>query len=312
VKALCRFAVPVFVLMSGFYLSLNARNERAWPFYHRTLKRLLIPYVVYSAVYLAASKSGGGNVFWLWVSALLHGTAYGHLWFIPVIVELYLVHPFLRRWYRSVEYRGRFCGMAFVLQVCCAVAGELAAPRLSHYRWLADATVILSFLPYVGYFTLGYLLLDYAADFRVTVRRPAIRAAAVLIWSSAAGAIGAYTALPLLWSGTWGAVPYPGLALKLLAPILSAAAFVVIADRRPGMRSFGPAARIVQSCGLYAFGVYFLHPLVLLVVSWGLTEAVGLNWNSVAFYVLALPLVSVASVLAVRLLAKVPFARYLA
>ena len=46
-----RFAVPVFVMLSGFHLSLNARNEQYFRFYRRTLKHLVIPYLLYTALY---------------------------------------------------------------------------------------------------------------------------------------------------------------------------------------------------------------------------------------------------------------------
>jgi surface polysaccharide O-acyltransferase-like enzyme len=247
---------------------------------------------------------------WLW--ALSTGTANGTLWFIPVIVELYLMHPFLRRLYRCAMSKGRLVLLSFLVQVASGIVAEVFSQDASKAVWLQLAGVSLSFLPYIGYFVLGYFLLDHAADIPKVVDRRDVRAVAGTTWLATAGALAAWSAVPLLRTGAWAAIPYPGLAVQLLAVPMSAAALPLLVAWSPGLRLPRRINRLVGTCGLYAFGVYYLHPAVLLVVSLVLTKYVGLSRDGVAFYPLAFPIISTLSALSVKLLARLPFTRYLA
>jgi probable poly-beta-1,6-N-acetyl-D-glucosamine export protein len=307
-----RFAVPTFIVVSGFYLSLNVRNERPLPFYRRTMRPLLISYIVYSTLYVAMTFRTGHPSWRTWLWALSTGTANGTLWFIPVIVELYLLHPFLHRWYRCATSRARFVVLACLVQVASAIVAEVFGTIAQTMPWLQLLGVGLSFLQYVGYFVLGYYLLEHASDIPVVVGRRDVRAAAGVTWLAAAGALAAWNAIPLLRVGTWEAIPYPGLAVALLAVPMSAAALPLLVAWSPGARVPRLINRLVGMCGLYAFGVYYLHPVVLSVVSVVLTKFAGLSWDGVAFYALAFPLVSTLGALSVKLLARLPHTRYLA
>lgn len=309
VKAMCRFAVPVFVLSAGFYLSLNPRNERPRAFYRRTLHLLLIPYLVYSTLYLLATPPPGGRSVSALVSAIAGGTAYGHLWFIPVILELYVAHPFLRRWYRRSPNPVRFTMVAVLGQW---VYATVAVAWLQHSEgWPTDVVRTAgAFVPYVGYFTAGYLLHDRAGGFVAITEDRTHRTLALVTWVAAAAGIAGYAAVPLWLGGSPWAVP--GLAHDLLAPVLSASALVVVSGTLRERDSSGFLPRLALLCGLYAFGIYFVHPFVLLAVNWALTNVLHLNWEQPLFYLLAFPAVTGASILAVKALARVPVGRYLA
>ncbi len=101
-----RFAVPLFIVISGFLLYYADREANTMParfFYTKRLHRVLWPYCLWTLLYslLNAYFLGLNNptVFFNGFSRdLLWGTAYYHLWFVPIIVQLYLLFPLLRRW----------------------------------------------------------------------------------------------------------------------------------------------------------------------------------------------------------------------
>ncbi len=101
-----RFAVPLFIVMSGFLLCHADLGAKALPtsvFYRKRLNRVLLPYILWTCFYssLNAYLSGLGNltIFLTTLSKnLLWGTGYYHLYFIPIIVQLYLLYPLLRKW----------------------------------------------------------------------------------------------------------------------------------------------------------------------------------------------------------------------
>lgn len=321
-NGLARFAVPIFVLLSGFHLSLNQRNERPLPFYRRTWKRIAVPYVVYSTVYTAvqmtawgsgntlAELPGGERFVRLWLWNLLHASAQYHLWFIPAMAGLYLLHPFLRRWYRQCRHGGRLVALAFIIQLGCGLVEEASKQAAPRGHGAALAAVALACLPWLGYFVLGYFLHDHAAALLEAVRKPATSVAALVTWLTAGAILAAYWAVPTLAGRSFGTIPHPYLPHVLLGPPLSIAALTLMFLWLPRLRGMPPISRFVQACGLYAYGVYYLHLIVLELVGRGLTAG-GLDDGHLGFVALRFLIGSVVCVYAVRQLARWPHTKYL-
>ena len=89
-----RFAVPLFFMISGFVLELNHKDESYAAYLSRRVKKIFVPYVVWSLIYS------------LWVypqdlsnlpRLILYGGASYQLYFIPAIVVFYLIFPILHR-----------------------------------------------------------------------------------------------------------------------------------------------------------------------------------------------------------------------
>jgi peptidoglycan/LPS O-acetylase OafA/YrhL len=226
-------------------------------------------------------------------------------------VGLYLLHPWLRRWYRQFKHGGRLVVLAFVVQLGCGLVDEVSKQSMPRPEWVALAAVSLACLPLLGYFVLGYFLLDHAADFVDAMRRPAMRLAALVTWLTAGAIVAAYWTVPLLAGRSFRTITLPYLPHVLLGPPLSIAALVLLFVWLPKLRGVHLVNRFVQTCGLYAYGVYYLHLLVLELVGRGLTAVVGLDGGSVGFYALQFLSGSLASVYAVRQLARLPYTKYL-
>jgi len=110
-----RFCVPVFFMLSGLLLFYRYFGEETFPvkrFYQRRLLYILVPYLLWSLFYLGygrlahpetAPRSAEGTL-----GALLIGEGYYHLYYIVVMVQFYLLLPFLIRAFR------RFGGLTAV------------------------------------------------------------------------------------------------------------------------------------------------------------------------------------------------------
>jgi surface polysaccharide O-acyltransferase-like enzyme len=307
---LARFAVPCFVLLSGFYLSLNPRNERARPFYRRTLKYLLAPYAVYSVIYWLAS---GSRDPWELVWDLGTGSAWGHLWFMALIVQFYLVHPFLARWYRRCTWRGTLVLLALALQTAYALPFEVWVPGTAHFSGVMRLIVRLGrlcFLTHVGFFLGGYWLLEHAdAALRLT-RRPAAVVAAALLWLGTGVATAVQWAIPLS-HGLATKIPHAYVLHRLVTPFMCAGALVTLVAlcaRRNSRLEHGRA--FLSSLGLHAYGVYYLHPLGLWLGGRALTNWAGITADSLLYFALIFPFTLLVTLGAVRLAAQTPAARY--
>lgn len=99
-----RFAVPLFLFISGFALSY-VYSQREWPGYARfiyaRIKVLAPAYLFWSLMLLL--YLGEKNPLDVLPVALLLGSADFHLYFIPLIIQLYLLFPVMK----SVLSRGK-------------------------------------------------------------------------------------------------------------------------------------------------------------------------------------------------------------
>jgi surface polysaccharide O-acyltransferase-like enzyme len=327
-NSLGRFAVPLFVALSGFYLSLTPRNEHAVPFYRRTIRFLLVPYILYSLLYSAWNVLWHGHP-WRLLSDLPLASASYHLWFGLLILQLYLLHPFLRRAYQACRHRGALVIAAFLLQIGWSILSitllpaawsALAAGLLPGSPHTAEAVrsgssrlADLIFLSHLGDFVGGYYLLERSDEIRRIVKRPISALTGAIVWIAAAAGLAAYWGVPLSRGTGWNAMEHRYLMHFCLTPVLSMAALVPILslsqheDRLPRL-----VRRWLHSFGLYAYGVYYLHPLAISVLTLAYLYCIGpeplqLAWFQAARYAL----VALTTLLAVKALARLPFGRYL-
>ncbi|WP_254446306.1 acyltransferase family protein [Pantoea sp. MBD-2R] len=92
-EALGRIAFPLFLLIAGF-VSLN-KNESLLSTLKTRVLDLVIPLVVWSAIYLVYNQQINGSSAPVSLLELLSTPAYPHLWFVYTMILLYLVTPLL-------------------------------------------------------------------------------------------------------------------------------------------------------------------------------------------------------------------------
>ena len=118
INQLARFAVPVFILISGLLLPLSGRDFTGitgyLKFLSKRLKKLLMPYFIWSIIYILINiRNDLAPVFSNPIDfllgtgrKLLYGTGHIHLYFIIIILQLYFLFPILnymmKRWSRAV------------------------------------------------------------------------------------------------------------------------------------------------------------------------------------------------------------------
>lgn len=102
IQALVRAGLPVFFLLSGYYL-LNANVVSLKSFYKRRLASILIPFIIYSLIHyevfsLLNGLKGIEGLIGGYFKGLLNATGISiHFWFVYAIIGIYLVAPFINR-----------------------------------------------------------------------------------------------------------------------------------------------------------------------------------------------------------------------
>lgn len=102
---LSRFAVPMFILLSGASLGLSRQEENCLRFYKKRFLKIGIPYLIWFTFYYfynyrrnyTDAFSGGLNGVLTYLKSLILGQSASHLYFIVILIQLYLLYPLLRK-----------------------------------------------------------------------------------------------------------------------------------------------------------------------------------------------------------------------
>jgi surface polysaccharide O-acyltransferase-like enzyme len=103
---LVRYAVPLFIILSGFMLSYVDTMKTplsTLDFYRKRGNRILLPYILWNLFYSSLNQLFGPAPDLSQYAAklfndLIWSNGYYHLYFLSIIIQLYLLYPFLRRW----------------------------------------------------------------------------------------------------------------------------------------------------------------------------------------------------------------------
>ena len=99
-ECVCRCCVPLFAMASAYLLFPVTRPTG--DFFRRRLVRVVVPFVLWAAIYVALLGDGGSS----WGKLLFNfPDEGGHLWFVPMLVGLYIVMPLLSPWAERVSAR---------------------------------------------------------------------------------------------------------------------------------------------------------------------------------------------------------------
>jgi len=272
VVGLTKWAVPVFVMLSGALLLEPRPAEPLAGFYRRRLSRVGVPLLFWSAFYLCLKGVGyldEPERLRALPELLLQGRPFYHMFFLYVIVGLYLFTPMLRRF--TANAGPGELGLAAALALGLAAGARLLGE--------APGTALTLFVPYVGYYLAGRWLRE-RADAGAAADA---RAGSVFLLASAAIVVPSL----LLYApkGTATLYLHDYQSLPLMAASLAIFALLLVPGR------FGPlAGRFQRACGRLApltLGIYLIHPAVLRV----LWELAGVN-GATGRVELAIPLVS--------------------
>ena len=292
-NVLVRFAVPVFVMITGA-LILHREYEFS-AFLKKRLTRVVVPFLFWSLVYVWYAWYNEELVFnsdtWANVKQVLHRLKYGssyHLWYVYMLIGLYFFIPIISKFVRNatrreVEY---FLVMWLVIMILSQPVISAINPQVDlHY-----------FAGYAGYLVLGHYLTFY-----INYSKRLVLWMRVLF----------FIMLIVITNGTYLLYKYTRFITLLYEPIgptivlLSSSVFLLGRFTKVQLPAFLLKAKNF-ACE-YNFGIYLSHALIL----YFLDEPFGISFK------LCTPLISIPvtavicfmlSLLLVWLLSKIPFA----
>jgi probable poly-beta-1,6-N-acetyl-D-glucosamine export protein len=100
IEQLIIVSIPIFLFVSGFFIAVSAgRNRKTvdWILVLNRIKNLLIPYVIWSGFVFLLEFMESRTLLpaGVYLSRLVFGRTYDVFYFVPLLVQLYLLSPFL-------------------------------------------------------------------------------------------------------------------------------------------------------------------------------------------------------------------------
>jgi surface polysaccharide O-acyltransferase-like enzyme len=255
-----RWAVPVFVMLSGTLLLDPARHMGAGEFLRKRALRLVPAIIVWHAVYLiyrivsVDSPLTASDA----VGLILKGKLWTALYFFWIVLGLALVTPVLIPWIASTTRRAQVIagGAAALIPVLTLmtvpVRGADAAWVETPWTW---------WVPYLGFYVLGYALRDVvlSGGRLMLAAAVAIGGSAVLCWQWAnpeplARTFEKYSPCESYYSLT--------VLLIAISVYLLARALIRPQGRLRGLTGHAPT-RVGRRLGDATLGVFAVHQLVL-------------------------------------------------
>jgi len=246
VNGSARWAVPVFILITGALLLSDSREFDGRYYIKRRLVKVVVPFVFWSVFYafLSGWQSQGFEI--QTVQHLIvnsyHQETYYHLGFFYYFIPLYLIAPAFQFMVRSNQTQVLNVFVLLWLITSCLYLFSVDG-IWSNQLWL-----------YSGYLPLGYILFK-----QVSVSRRNIALISLLGVASVILTITMVTHLSLTANeyrvGRW-------LSYKTLNTIVIAA-MVFLLCRAIAPRLPESLHSMVKSGSRYSLGIYLLHPLIL-------------------------------------------------
>ena len=285
------FAVPVFIFISGWVLTLRYSGEYSLRTYYRRRARTILPaYLFFTALYLLIPVEGAvylagipdpGTV----VGALLTGTAAYHLWFFVVIIQLYILYPLIIRGYDAFDRAGVALYILLAL-LFCQILWNVGAHAAGSFAG-ADWYLILAraFPSHLFYFILGIHVSRHTGRIGAMVR--SISPAWVAV-TAGIGAllVGGVWVLPMLLQGSLSSATLGVFSLYRIiepfyyVPVIILLVMVAMRFEEAG----GLVADSIRSVGKHSFGIYLIHPLVIAAFAAAWIFFTGMTWTDWATY----------------------------
>ncbi|MCP8967346.1 acyltransferase [Ectobacillus ponti] len=273
---LTRFAVPLFVFISGVVLFYNYQHKVNYKaFLQKRFVQIFVPYFFWTVFYYAWVSFLSGFA----ASTLLQeikkmaafsftGTASYHLWFIVMLIPFYFLFPLFQRLLSSQRgFRGNaiILAVAFVLNFGLVYAlskGMLNTPN-PHFAFFVKY-LDRNFIFWVFYFLLGGFAGLYYEKWKLFVRKAFLPSLVLLgvcvyiICSDIVAVMGSVMEDHYIRSAGITGPLQPFMMLTILLQLI---VIFALAEKLTAFKS--AATDMLHTFGKYSFGAYLTHAFVL-------------------------------------------------
>lgn len=282
-RALLVWAVPCFMFLSMMMVSYHSNEKLRFDtikFFQKRIYRIVIPYFVWSIVYLAFHyvthrytkedfmKSSN------WIYWLAYGKAYAHLYFMAIMCQFYLLTPLL---YLLAEKCRDSVAKAFVIALL---------PQLGIY-WL-NRLYIHDWYPlftssFAWYWCIGFLGLWFGFEYQNNLAWLKKHFKGILVCNVISLGIHFYYSNQI-WHQLWEKVSFDTFpyTMNMYAYMLLCIVSVLLFCERVSCRTqTGRFHSFLIEISKYSYGIYLMHPLLMVTLRKALTFSNPYIWGFV-------------------------------
>ncbi len=246
VNGMTRWAVPVFILISGALMLSDTRPFDFGYYVKRRLGKVLLPFIVWSLFYAYFSgwsaQGFDSSVAKSVLESGLHHATYYHLGFFYYFIPLYFVIPVLQWLMKRTDDTAWYVFVSLWLITTTLFLLRMDGPW-SYEIWL-----------YTGYLPLGYLLYKKLPINPLTVSL-AIVLGGISFYFTVSSVVDLSVSQGEYTVGRW-------FSYKTLNVVV-AASMVFILCRAVGESLSSGASKMVSLISQNSLGIYLLHPIFL-------------------------------------------------
>jgi surface polysaccharide O-acyltransferase-like enzyme len=243
-----KVSVPLFIMLSGYFLLRPSKNFNAKNFYQRRLARIGIPLFVWLTVFFICKAYLDNPVSFSVIIKRIVNVDVEHLYFLFVIAGLYYVTPLFMAFINTASKTGHqiLTASSIVFTILITDINYLF-PEIK-INFLGN--VLTVFIPFIMYYLLGFYIRHYKVRFS---------------WPFAAGlTIVAVTGISwFLSNGEF--FSYVRNSGGIVVLFMVTALFIVIMQNSliDKLKSIAPAKKVITTLASSIFGIYLVHMLII-------------------------------------------------
>ncbi len=156
-ETISRWAVPMFVMISGALMLSSTKEISTAAFLKKKLAKILIPLTAFSIIYYANEVRKGEITYSIsdFIKRFATDDIMYHLWFLYMIAGLYLITPLLKILIQNAKRKD--IEYFIVLWLFASVLSKW----LEYFVGYSFKIELFFVTHYIGYFVLGYYLFTY-------------------------------------------------------------------------------------------------------------------------------------------------------
>ncbi|WP_018757961.1 acyltransferase [Paenibacillus terrigena] len=317
---LAKFAVPVFVFITGLVLFYNDKDDFNYgDFIKKRFSDIILPYLIWSAIYYVSTY--GWNDLWRFLQMGFTGKASYHLWYVVMVMQFYLLFPLWRiaiRWLHAKLMGWR--GVAALM-----LAGVLYIVLMGHVSDLGQWTKLhpipvitdlfnkyadRNALYYYFYFVMGA-----AAGLHFEQWKRILERYKFIYWTVFIGLSGYYVYISVGAFQTSQGIKFnfyqvfllrPLMAVLLMSSILAVYHLAIICTRQ----STAHINRLLTWIGMYSYGAYLAHA-VTLRLGYIVDRYLLLELSVTARMLIVMGIAAGTSVLLTVMISRIPYGKWI-
>lgn len=297
-EELVRFAVPMFVFISGFVLYNKYKSDFSMrEFYQKRFTVILIPYIIFSVVY-CVERAYLGLVptlsFNYIIDSIFNFNAAGLFWYIRLILILYILYPAIVAYYKIIKERlGIYTFPAFFVSIIIMyfLGAFVFALKFTVYRYFG----------YLIYFFFGIYVNDNYNQIRQWLERLPVKIVILLsLLIIILPFFSMYYYIDFRFHTHFTqSIHYYSQLMLISSHILHICIFILCLYL---ILHFNFKSSILKKIGEYSYGMYLCHAIFHLILTEGIYPQFSIVPTSLKYYLILFPVMLVSSFYTVHLM----------